>query len=119
MKFSSEDLERVSSTTTKTVFGCGNFYNTLDELDDMVCRAFLKLGKAGGCQRCLLETIARLLTIILQDTDIPLERVHKTMCGMSCDQGTFHNKSCIDKLAKELKKYLPKESGNGGKSVPV
>ena len=115
MKFTSEELERVSSYTTRTAFGCGNFYDTIDiTKKEDPCRVFLKLGKAGGCQRVLLESIARLITIILQDTDIPLERVYKTLCNMSCDQGTVYCKSCMDKLAKGLKTYLPKEEEDAG-----
>ena len=128
MKFTDEQLERVSSYTTKTAFGCGNFYDTIDLFDEKEpCRTFLKLGKAGGCQRVLLESIARLITIILQDTDVPLERVYKTLCGMACDKGIWlHGEprpvfcaSCMDKLAKGLKKYLPKEEEDEGESVPM
>lgn len=110
MKCEPEMLEQVDSTTTKTTFGCGNFYSTIDTLvGGIPCRSFLRLGKAGGCQRCLLQTVACLLTIILQDTNIPLERVCKTMSNMACDQGGVRDKSCIDSLSKGLKQYLPKE----------
>ncbi len=120
MKFTDEQLEHVTSYTTKTILGCGNFYDTIDLSEDGdPCRTFLKLGKAGGCQRVLLESIARLLTIILQDTDVPLERVYKTLCGMSCDKGSVLCKSCMDKLAQELKQHLPKEDENEGNSISV
>ena len=103
------DEEKVSSVnnyTVKRVFGCGNFYSSINEIDGVPVRVFLKLGKAGMCQSCLLESIARLLTIMFQDTDVPVDRVCKTLNGIQCDQGSVGGKSCVDALAKMLKKHI-------------
>ena len=91
--------------TKKVVFACGNVYLTVNEVDKKPFRVFLKLGKAGQCERALLEAVARMTTIMLQDTEVPLERIIKTLGGIRCEKGAVGRLSCMDALSKELKQY--------------
>ena len=105
--------EVVDGYTKKVPFACGNLYITLNVIDGKPFRVFLKLGKTGACQRALLESIARLVTIMLQEQVTSLDRICKTLIGMTCDKGMVGRPSCIHILAQELKSYLPtEEEGN-------
>jgi len=102
-----KDMEQqVPGYTVKSVFGCGNLYTSVNEVDGRPFRVFLKLGKAGACESCLLESVARLVTIMLQDTSVPLERICKTLSGIQCEKGSIAGKSCVDSLAQMLKKHI-------------
>ncbi len=113
MQPNDERVYETPSFTRKITFACGNLYITINEIDGNPFRVFLKLGKAGHCQRALLEAVARLVTIVLQDTDMSLDRICKTLGGIQCDKGIVGKKSCMDSLAKDLKKYVCVESENG------
>jgi len=101
--------EVVAGYTKKVPFACGNLYITVNTLDGMPYRVFLKLGKTGICQRALLESIARLVTIMLQEQVSSLERICKTLIGMACDKGMVGRQSCVHVLAEELKTFLPEK----------
>jgi hypothetical protein len=88
-------------------------YITVNVLNGRVFRVFLKLGKTGVCQRALLESLGRLVTIMLQEQLTSLERICKTLSGIACDSGMVGKPSCVHVLAQELKKFLPKEENNG------
>lgn len=42
--FDEDDVQMVSSSTRKFVFGCGNIYLTIDELRSRPLRSFLRRG---------------------------------------------------------------------------
>jgi len=101
----------VESHTHRVYFGCGHLYITIDKHEGKPVRSFLKVGKIGVCRRTLLETIGRLVTIMLQE-GISLERIHHTLMGQRCDQGIAGpgKLSCVDALGKELQSFLIKET---------
>lgn len=113
--------EKVPSVTYKVKpedaieeeMGCGTFYIIINEKEDepgKPYRVFLKHGHTGLCMQALLEAIGRLLTIIFQSTDVPLERVIETLTGINCEAGMIYRWSCLDVFAKLLaKRYLPKK----------
>src|SRR4030042_4024817 len=82
------EIELVRSTTWKMKFACGSVYSLVNELDGWPFRVFLKKGHTGMCQQALLEGVGRLLTIIFQSTDVPLERVGHTLLGTTCKSGS-------------------------------
>jgi hypothetical protein len=106
-------IREIPSYTRKVVFGCGNLYVTINELDGSPIRVFLELGKAGMCQGALLEGVARLVTIMIQDLNAPIERICHTLSGIRCDKGCVGNVSCMDALARELKAFADTEEKNG------
>jgi len=46
--FDEDDVQMVSSSTRKFVFGCGNIYLTIDELRSRPLRSFLRRGHSGS-----------------------------------------------------------------------
>ena len=108
MKDNNEE-DMIEGHTKKVSFACGNLYITINVTNGQPFRVFLKLGKSGGCQRALLESIGRLTTIMLQEQITSLDRICKTLIGISCDSGMIGRSSCMDVLARELKSFMPKE----------
>lgn len=83
---------------------CGSVYVTVDETDDgNPFRVLLHRGHGGVCQQVLLEAVGRLATLLLQETDMPPERVWRTLIGLNCGEGMIGNLSCLDALAQVLK----------------
>lgn len=103
-----EKISSVDGYTKKIAFGCGNLYITVNLVDGKPFRVFLRLGKAGVCQGALLESIARLSTIMIQDYNAPLERICHTLKGIRCENGAIGRISCVDALARELEKMIAK-----------
>ena len=110
------NIDCVVSKTKRCQFACDgvdqpvqSIYMIFNELYGQPLRLFLKKGHTGLCVQALLEAVARLLTIIIQQTDLDLERVWKTLIGITCHAGSefVDGKSCMDALAKELKTCYP------------
>lgn len=108
---SDEEIERVESSTKRIRLGCGSLYRILDEYDGQPLRLFIKKGHGGLCVQALLEAVGRLLTILIQRTDVDMRRVCKSLSGITCDQGMAGKVSCLDVLAKELKARYPDPEG--------
>lgn len=123
-EFDINDVDHIRGFTRKITFGCGNVYITVNEISLRPVRVFAKAGKAGCCQRALLEAVGRLVTIMLERGD-PLDRVIHTLSGIRCGEssmGSVRHKttgepevchSCMDALAKELKEYDLSEETDG------
>jgi len=112
-------VECVPSSTHKFTFGCGSVYAIIDEIEGRPFRVFIKKGHTGICNQALLEAIGRLLTIIVQRTDLDLDRVWRTLIGITCDSGTFGRVSCMDMLAKCLRgKYSQPNSSEESPTWP-
>jgi len=98
--------EFTRSKTTKYRFACngaGNPSKSMYFINNFP-RIFLKQGHTGSCRGALLETIGTLLTLIFEETDLPVERVWRSLIGISCSGGVYGRKSCMDALGQELKK---------------
>lgn len=111
--FDIDDCEMLEGYTRKVVFGCGTVYITVDQINLKPVRIFIRVGKAGHCERILLEAVGRLVTIMLERGH-PYDRIIHTLSGLRCDKGTVGKLSCMDALAKELKAYADPEGTNGG-----
>ena len=45
---------------------CGSFFLTLNECNNELCEVRMSIGKAGSCTKMLFETVAILISILLQ-----------------------------------------------------
>jgi len=113
-----EKIANVDGYTKKIIFGCGNLYITINLLDGKLFRVFMRLGKAGVCQCALLESVARLITIMIQDLNAPIDRICHTLKGIRCENGAVGRISCVDALARELENYVPKSKEPKEESHP-
>lgn len=107
---SDEAIATSPSSTRRVQLGCGYLYLIVDEHEGQPLRIFLKKGHGGICEQSLLEAIGRLVTIMIQRTDVDMRRVCKTLNGITCDKGlpdAVGKVSCMDVLAKELKRRYP------------
>lgn len=104
-----EDIDVVQSTTVKMRFACGSAYLIANDLNGQLLRVFLKKGHSGVCVQALLEAIGRLLTIMVQQTDLDMSRVWKTLIGITCESGSpfVDGTSCMDGVAKKLREMYP------------
>lgn len=106
------DYERppvLEGRTIKFPTPCGSLYLTINEDKSKVREVRMRLGKVGYCQRLLLETIAILLSVILQ-SDIPRQKIIKALshqmesgCGMGkiWYKGEYYN-SCMDYAVEKI-----------------
>lgn len=81
---------------------CGHFYLTLNEHDGRLCEVRMGIGKSGNCQRLLFETLALLISVMLQ-SNIPREKIKKTILnqiGGNCGEVSWNDgqkyHSCVD-----------------------
>ena len=81
---------------------CGAFYLTLNEHEGKLAEVRMTLGKSGTCYNIMFQTIAILLSVMLQE-GIPRSKIKKTLEKQfegSCGQRIFYKgeeyQSCID-----------------------
>ena len=99
--FDIDDCGMVEGYTRKVVFGCGTVYITVDMVHLKPVRIFIRVGKAGHCERVLHQAVGDLVTIMLTRGH-PYKQIIHTLSGLRCDKGTVGKLSCMDVLAKEL-----------------
>ena len=104
-----EKLKRPQRTTTKTTrvtTGCGYIYITEGRSADGLIEVFASLGKTGGCSRCQLEAITRLISLGLK-YGILLKEMLDELSGLRCPNSAWDGGqqilSCPDAIAKVLK----------------
>lgn len=104
-----EDL--VISETKRIRFGCSNVYCTVGCAAGKPVQILMQAGKAGCCQKTLLEGICRLANKWL-DANMPLEEIISCLVGLRCDQGMAGagRLSCADALGQMLKGYTIKDT---------
>jgi ribonucleoside-diphosphate reductase alpha chain len=95
--------------TKKVNFGCGNVYMTVNRENGKPIQILMQVGKAGCCQKTLLEGMCRLANRLF-DRNAPIEEVVLCLAGLRCDQGIagIGRLSCADALAQMLKAYMYK-----------
>ncbi len=100
--------EALLGYTAKISTACGNFYLTLNEYENKLCEVRMGIGKSGNCVRMLFETIAILVSVMLQ-SDIPKEKIVKTLLNqLECNCGNailykgekYH--SCLDYAIRKI-----------------
>ena len=80
-EINTQDYERPEVLEGRTIglkTPCGGFYLTLNEDGNNLREIRMTLGKPGTCQRLLFETIAILLSVLLQ-SKIPREKIKKAL----------------------------------------
>lgn len=117
----SDDIARITDTdprcasrpsrTLQMRYRCGSVFLTVDEDDrGAPFRVLIRKGHVGMCQQALLGAVGRLLTILLQETEIPVERLRKTLIGTGCGEGMVGHMSCLDDLARMISPECKREA---------
>lgn len=92
----------IQSTTKRIKTGCGKLYLTKSLNSELYKEVFIRLGKAGGCASCLMDGVARLISL----AKIPDEIILKAFIGIQCPHSTYDGGievlSCLDGIAKLL-----------------
>lgn len=97
----------LEGATVRIVTGCGKLYVTINsDEDDNPQEILARLGKAGRCSACYMETIGRLLSLSLQ-AGMDIKDLTRTMVGQACHKpagvGDELVLSCVDGIGKVLK----------------
>ena len=94
--------ECLSGRTSMAKTPCGSFFLTLNECGNQLCEVRMLIGKSGNCVRVLFETIAILISVMLQE-NISKEKITKTLlnqleanCGNTIWVEGERYHSCID-----------------------
>jgi ribonucleoside-diphosphate reductase alpha chain len=107
-----ENEDSRNGYTTRIQFGCGYLYLTIN-LDDrgQPAQVLSQLGKAGCCQKALMDGLLRQLNMHLDDGK-PLEDIIHNLVGIRCAEGIEEagRLSCADAIGHALKVYVGKES---------
>jgi ribonucleoside-diphosphate reductase alpha chain len=87
---------------------CGTFFLTLNDDGEKLREVRMCIGKSGNCQRLLFETIALLISVLLQ-SGIPREKIAKTIsnqldsnCGNKILYKGEEYSSCVDYSVKKI-----------------
>lgn len=94
--------------TPKLSTPCGSLYFTLNECDNRLCEVRAIMGKAGTCSNIMLQTIALLISVMLQ-SGIDRERIKKALLNQfegNCGQTIWYKgeryHSCVDFMVKRI-----------------
>ena len=108
--------EVLHGRTERITTPCGGFYLTLNENDFKLFEVRMLIGKSGSCQRMLFETIAILLSVLLQSgiskekiSDILLKKFESN-CGQKFYFKGEEYHSCLDFVVRRMIEEL----GNRG-----
>jgi ribonucleoside-diphosphate reductase alpha chain len=97
---------KLEGITKRVKTGCGNFYITINKIDDKPVEVLSHIGKAGGCAICQGEAICRLVSLGLR-AGIEPDRIIKQLHGIRCPAPTWYEGnqilSCPDAIATALK----------------
>ena len=101
---------RTKGSTERITTGCGHLYITTNEDEQGLCEVFMTMGKAGGCAASQLETIGRLISLLLR-AGIDAALIQKHLRGIRCPSPAFGNGgqvlSCADAIGIALEHYSP------------
>ena len=96
---------------------CGGFYLTLNECDNQLCEVRMLIGKSGNCVRVLFETIAILISVMLQE-NISKDKITKTLlnqleanCGNTIWVDGDKYTSCIDYAVTKIIEQIEAREG--------
>lgn len=101
--------EVLDGYTLKMPTPCGSLYLTLNEDKEKLREVRMRIGKAGNCQRLLFETIAILISVLLQ-SNISRETIRKALHNQfesNCGNDKIRYKgeeyhSCIDYVVTKI-----------------
>jgi ribonucleoside-diphosphate reductase alpha chain len=107
-----DETRELEGSTTWVQTGCGKLYITINhDKDGKVVETFYNLGRSGGCALGFLETIGRLVSLLLQREVRDEKEIIKQMKGIKCPRVIFDKKygkieSCIDAIFLVLSERL-------------
>ena len=78
------DQKKFKGTTKRIKTGCGKLYLTKSIPEEEYREVFIRLGKAGGCASCVLDGVARLISL----AHISDEIIVKAFTGIQCPHDT-------------------------------
>lgn len=100
--------ECLEGYTIQQKTACGSLYLTMNELNDKLFEIRMTLGKSGSCYSIMFQTIALLLSVMLQE-GISREKIRKTLenqfegnCGNAFWQDGVYYYSCIDFIVHKI-----------------
>jgi len=108
--------------TVRVSTGCGYMYVTLNSSNDGVFEVFAALGKSGSCTKCVMEGVARVVTLALR-CGVPVDELVKQLKGLQCPMPVMFPKeervlSCPDGVAKVLEEHIMNPEGGTRTIVP-
>jgi ribonucleoside-diphosphate reductase alpha chain len=99
----------LSGITYKLSSDCGPVYLTCNkEPGNGLTEIFLRLGKSGHCVRTLLDTIAVLISVLLQ-LGVSKEKLEKTLTKHFVDINCGQKNSCIDLIGRAIIEEIKEE----------
>jgi len=100
--------ETLDGITAELPTPCGNFYLTLNECGGKLREVRMGIGKSGNCMRMLFETIAILVSVMLQ-SNIPKDKIVKTLFNQlegNCGNRIYYKgeeyHSCLDYAIRKI-----------------
>ncbi len=97
--------QQLTGKTIQTKVPCGTLYLTINrDSDDNMFELFGRIGKAGSCERALMEGLHRMTSLALRLGAEPSEIIHH-LEQIRCNEGGMPTKdmSCVDAIATLLK----------------
>lgn len=101
-------MNDMPGVTIKSKVGCGTLYITCCFDDAKLVRVFLKLGKAGTCQRAFLEGLSKVMSKA-GDNGLDLMKLANGLVGIQCPEalpGVIDDPkrvvSCMDAVGKAM-----------------
>ncbi|HAH22089.1 MAG TPA: hypothetical protein DCL49_14470 [Candidatus Omnitrophica bacterium] len=103
---SREDI--LSGKTVRLYTGCGSIYVVVNFSNGIPQEVLISMGKAGGCAASQLETIGRLISLVLQ-VGVSIVDIADQLRNIRCPEPCFINGgkvfSCADAVAQALQKF--------------
>lgn len=100
--------EVLEGYTPKLETPCGSLYFTLNEYDSKLCEVRVTMGKSGTCMNIMLQTIALLISVMLQ-SGISREVIKKALlnqfegnCGQTIWYKGVRYHSCLDWMIQKM-----------------
>ena len=85
---------------------CGTMLITINTINCKPVEVLINIGKCGGCALAQSEASARLISLILQKSNIEISEVIRQLVSIQCNQPILNGAtSCADAIAKVLSKY--------------
>lgn len=112
IKLPSKRPDIINANVVKVVTGCGNMYVTVGIVDGQIYEVLTSMGKAGGCQNAMLESICRMISVARR-SGIPVEEILDQIESIRCPHPTSGVDSqgkpvlsCPDAVAKAIRSQV-------------
>ena len=86
--------------------GCDTMLITINTIDAKPIEVLITMGKCGGCAQAQIEASGRLISLILQQSNIEISSIIRQLMSIQCNTSVLNGAaSCADAIAKVLSKY--------------